>query len=110
MPTFGNSAICARSSWTRLWVTISRAREIRISEEAPFDVASSEALLDEAFGGGRAAKTSARLREGRLPAQGLALVAKDKGALVGTLTSAARTLPPSRQRGVAIAAHGIIEV
>ena len=64
---------------------ISRAPEIRISEEMPFDVSAREALLDEAFGPARDAKTAARLREGRLPAEGLALVAKDRGALIGTL-------------------------
>jgi predicted N-acetyltransferase YhbS len=62
-----------------------RAPEIRIAGENPFDVAAREALLDEAFGLARDAKTSARLREGRLPAEGLALVAKDRGRLVGTL-------------------------
>jgi predicted N-acetyltransferase YhbS len=64
---------------------ISRAPEIRISEESPFDVAAREALLDRAFGPGRDARTSARLRDGRLPARGLALVARDGGALVGAL-------------------------
>jgi predicted N-acetyltransferase YhbS len=63
----------------------SRAPEIRISGENPFDVAAREALLDEAFGLARDAKTSARLRDGRRPAEGLALVAKDRGRLVGTL-------------------------
>ena len=42
-------------------------------------------MLDDAFGPGRDAKTSARLRDGRLPAKGLALAAKDRGELVGTL-------------------------
>ncbi|WP_158816408.1 GNAT family N-acetyltransferase [Methylocapsa sp. S129] len=66
-------------------LAISRAPEIRISQESPFDAAAREALLDEAFGPARDAKTSARLREGRLPAEGLALVARDHGELVGTL-------------------------
>ena len=66
-------------------LTMSRAPELRISEESPFDVAARETLLDEAFGLARAEKTSARLRDGRLPAQGLALVARDGGELVGTL-------------------------
>ena len=35
--------------------------------------------------GAREAKTSARLREGRLPAKGLSLVVRDRGRLVGTL-------------------------
>ena len=66
-------------------LTMSRATEMRISEESPFDVAAREALLDRAFGLARTEKTSARLRDGRLPAQGLALVARDGGELVGTL-------------------------
>jgi predicted N-acetyltransferase YhbS len=42
-------------------------------------------LLDKAFGAARSDKTAARLREGRLPAQGFALAAKDAGKLIGTL-------------------------
>ena len=64
---------------------ISHVPDIRIGEERAFDVAAREALLDEAFGAARFQKTSARLREGRLPAQGLALVANERGAIVGTL-------------------------
>ncbi len=64
---------------------ISHAPEFRISEESVFDVAGRDALLDEAFGAGREAKTSERLRAGRRPAAGLALVAKDRGQIIGTL-------------------------
>ena len=42
-------------------------------------------MLDEAFGAARTDKTAERLREGRLPAQGFALAAKDAGKLIGTL-------------------------
>jgi predicted N-acetyltransferase YhbS len=42
-------------------------------------------LLDEAFGLARSDKAAERLREGRFPARGLALVAKDVGELIGTL-------------------------
>ncbi|HLW92575.1 MAG TPA: N-acetyltransferase [Roseiarcus sp.] len=56
-----------------------------IEDERVFDAPAREALLDEAFGLDRAAKTSQRLRDGRLPAEGLALVARDDGALIGTL-------------------------
>lgn len=56
-----------------------------IVEETPFDVPAREALLDAAFGAERFARTCARLRAGRLPAEGLALVARDRGGLVGTL-------------------------
>jgi predicted N-acetyltransferase YhbS len=61
------------------------AAQIAIADERPNDVAAREALLDEGFGLGRSAKTSQRLRDGRIPAEGLALVARDGEALVGTL-------------------------
>lgn len=62
------------------------AAEIRIREEAEADVVAREYLLDEAFGPARLKKTCARLREGRLPAQGLALAAKTSDdELIGTL-------------------------
>ncbi len=44
-----------------------------------------EALLDAAFGAPRFEKTSERLRAGRLPVDGLALVAEDGDALIGTV-------------------------
>ena len=57
-----------------------------ILDEAPADAAAREALLDRAFGAGRFAKTCERLREGRLPARGLALKAvDDAGRMIGTL-------------------------
>ena len=49
------------------------------------DVAAREALLDDAFGPSRFAKTCERLREGRSPARGLAFIAQDHGVVVGTL-------------------------
>jgi predicted N-acetyltransferase YhbS len=58
---------------------------IRIGDETLCDIAARENLLDEAFGPGRAEKTCERLREGRLPAAGLSLIAKDGEKLVGTL-------------------------
>jgi predicted N-acetyltransferase YhbS len=61
------------------------APEIRIGPESVADEAAREALLDEAFGPARRTRTSERLREGRQPAKGLALTARDRGALVGTL-------------------------
>jgi predicted N-acetyltransferase YhbS len=56
-----------------------------IREEKIADVAAREALLDEAYGAARFAKASERLREGRLPASGLSLVAADRRQLVGTV-------------------------
>ncbi|HEY4919466.1 MAG TPA: N-acetyltransferase [Xanthobacteraceae bacterium] len=54
-----------------------------IRSENPADVAAREALLDVAYGPVRFAKPSARLRERREPA--LALVAAEKGRVVGTV-------------------------
>ena len=56
-----------------------------IREEKVADVTAREALLDEAYGTARFAKASERLREGRLPASGLSLVAVDSRRLVGTV-------------------------
>jgi len=58
---------------------------IAITEETVADVAAREVLLDRAFGPCRFLKTSERLREGRLPAAGLALAARDGSRLVGTV-------------------------
>jgi predicted N-acetyltransferase YhbS len=54
-------------------------------QENPAHIPAREALLDKAFGPSRHAKTSERLREGRLPAEGLAFSALDRSRLVGTL-------------------------
>ena len=56
-----------------------------VREEKIADAAAREALLDEAYGAARLAKTSERLREGRLPASGLSLVAADRRKIVGTV-------------------------
>ena len=61
------------------------ADDLRIAPEQPRHVAAREALLDEAMGAARHSKTSERLRDGRLPAQGLAFVALDGDEVVGTL-------------------------
>ena len=58
---------------------------IQIEPEPPGIASSREALLDQAFGPARLAKTAERLREGRLPAAGLSFVAEDAGKLVGTI-------------------------
>ncbi|HLH95356.1 MAG TPA: N-acetyltransferase [Xanthobacteraceae bacterium] len=58
---------------------------ITIREEIPFDVAAREALLDAALGTERFAKTAERLRDGRLPAEGLSLVASADGRLIGSV-------------------------
>jgi len=58
---------------------------INIREERATDVVARENLLDEAYGAVRFAKASERLREGRLPAKGLSLVALERGQIVGTI-------------------------
>ena len=58
---------------------------ITIRLETKRDVAAREALLDEALGAARLAKTAQRLRDGRLPADRLDFVASACGKLVGTL-------------------------
>src|SRR6267154_2700804 len=58
---------------------------ITIRHETPFDVARREALLDGAFGDCRCAKTAERLREDRLPAEGLSFVGCADGRLMGTV-------------------------
>ena len=62
-----------------------KATRIEIRRERRSDVAAREKLLDEAFGPDRFAKTSERLREGRVPADGLAFVAFDGGGMLGTI-------------------------
>lgn len=59
---------------------------IHMHEAAAGDRPAVEALLDRAFGPGRRRKTAERLREGRMPAPGLAFVARQAGELAGTLT------------------------
>lgn len=58
---------------------------IEIRQEQASDVVARERLLDACFGVGRLAKTSERLREGRLPAEGLAFSAELHGRIVGTV-------------------------
>jgi predicted N-acetyltransferase YhbS len=58
---------------------------VTIREEKFSDIAAREALLDEAYGPERFLKASERLREGRLPANGLSLVAVEHGHIVGTV-------------------------
>ena len=59
---------------------------VTIRAEIPADVSAREALLDRAFGRARQRKTSQRLRDERLPAEGLAFTALGKsGRVIGTL-------------------------
>ncbi|MGU9980981.1 GNAT family N-acetyltransferase [Phreatobacter sp. HK31-P] len=70
------------------------ADPIIVCDEQLRHVEAREMLLDAAFGADRFAKTSERLREGRLPADGLALVALAGGRLVGTVRLWDVTLGP----------------
>ena len=63
------------------------AAPFAIRAERASDVVAREALLDACFGDNRHLRTCQRLRDGRAPAEGLALsaVRQDGGRLVGTL-------------------------
>ncbi len=56
-----------------------------IRTERSADAPARETLLDRAYGRSRFTKPSQRLREGRLPARGLSLVAVEDGRLIGTV-------------------------
>ena len=64
---------------------ISDAAPFAIRAERASDVAAREALLDACFGDNRHTRTCQRLRDGRAPAEGLALSAVARGRLVGTV-------------------------
>jgi len=64
---------------------ISDAAPFAIRAERASDVAAREALLDACFGLNRHTRTCQRLRDGRAPAEGLALSAVRQGRLVGSV-------------------------
>lgn len=61
------------------------AAAFAIRAERASDVAAREALLDACFGENRHARTCQCLRDGRVPAEGLAFSAVRGGRLVGTV-------------------------
>src|SRR6476659_1228155 len=61
------------------------AAPFAIRAERVSDVAAREALLDACFGANRHTRTCQRLRDGRAPAEGLALSAVRQGRLVGSV-------------------------
>lgn len=64
----------------------SSSQNFILDAEVPADLAPREALLDRAMGPERKRKSSEKLRCGRLPSEGLALVARDMaGKLIGTV-------------------------
>ena len=70
---------------------------LTIDEEVPGEVGAREALLDHAMGPERFAKTSQRLRDGRLPE--LALAAREGSRLVGTVRLWAISAGPGSGKG-----------
>jgi hypothetical protein len=62
-----------------------KAAPFAIRAERASDVVAREALLDACFGENRHQRTCQRLRDGRAPAEGLALSAVHEGRLVGTV-------------------------
>lgn len=61
-------------------------RSFLVDRENAGDVLARERLLDRAMGEGRFKKSSEKLRRGRMPAEGLALVARDAaGHVIGTV-------------------------
>ena len=63
----------------------SKAAPFVIRAERAADVAMREALLDACFGENRHGRTCQRLRDGRAPAEGLALSVVREGRLIGTV-------------------------
>jgi predicted N-acetyltransferase YhbS len=61
------------------------AAPFAIRAERTSDVAAREALLDACFGDNRHTRTCQRLRDGRAPAEGLALSAVRRGRVVGSV-------------------------
>lgn len=59
--------------------------ELVFAPEAPDEAAAAMALVERAFGPGRYAKSAERLREGNHFLPQLSFVARDGGALVGTV-------------------------
>jgi predicted N-acetyltransferase YhbS len=64
---------------------LSDAAPFAIRAERASDVAAREALLDACFGDDRHMRTCQRLRDGRAPAEGLALSAVRQGRVVGSV-------------------------
>ena len=62
-----------------------KAAPFAIRAERASDAVAREALLDACFGANRHQRTCQRLRDGRAPAEGLALSAVREGRLVGTV-------------------------
>src|ERR1700731_2634415 len=85
-------------------LALTQAAPFAIRAEKASDHIAREALLDACFGENRHMRTCQRLRDGRAPAEGLALSAERQGRLVGTLrlwhvsAGGGRARPPSWPR------------
>lgn len=71
--------------WKKTAALTLDAAPFAIRAERTSDVVAREALLDASFGEGRHARTCQRLRDGRVPAEGLAFTAVRDGRVVGTV-------------------------
>lgn len=71
--------------WKKTAALTTDAAPFAIRAERASDVVAREALLDASFGEGRFARTCQRLRDGRMPAEGLAFTAVREGRVVGTV-------------------------
>ena len=71
--------------WKKTTALTLEAAPFAIRAERASDVVAREALLDASFGEGRFARTCQRLRDGRMPAEGLAFSAVHQGRVVGTV-------------------------
>lgn len=85
--------------------TVGEEPAFLIDVEQPADAAAVEALVDQAFGPGRFAKTAERLREGSTPIPGLCFVVREAGLVAGTVR-----LWPVEAAGVRLAFLGPIAV
>lgn len=67
-------------------ITVPAPVSFNIAHETPADSSAREALLDRVMGEGRKRKSSEKLRRKRVPAYGLALIARDAhGVMIGSV-------------------------
>jgi predicted N-acetyltransferase YhbS len=85
--------------------TVGEEPLFQIDIEQPADAAAVDAIVAQAFGPGRYAKTAERLREGSRPIAGLSFTAREDGSVVGTVR-----LWPVEVSGVRLAFLGPIAV
>jgi predicted N-acetyltransferase YhbS len=71
--------------WKSITALSSEAAPFSIRAERTTDIRAREALLDASFGEGRHVRTCQRLRDGRVPAEGLSFTAERDGRVVGTV-------------------------